>query len=676
MSQNLLGQLTSPYLLQHADNPVHWQPWSDDVFDQAKRDDKPILLSIGYAACHWCHVMAHESFEDQKTADVMNDLFINVKVDREEHPDVDAIYQKALTILGQQGGWPLTMFLTPSGQPFWGGTYFPKDEAYGRPSFTQVLNSIADIYDTQKEEVAQNVQAIADNLAAESEPKGDGSLTLPHIKTAVGYIIQSFDPVNGGLQGAPKFPQPVLMDFLWRTSWIKKDQKLADLIHLSLKKMCLGGIYDHVGGGFARYSTDEEWLAPHFEKMLYDNALLISLLTMVWRKHPSPLFKRTIEETIDWAFKEMKVESGDGFALASALDADSEGVEGKFYVWSEAEIDEILGDKAHGFKKAYDVSDYGNWEGHNILRRVTDFATQEGEDMLNACRQKLYEARNSRIRPGRDDKVLTDWNAMMVKALCEAGLVFDRKDWITAAQTIMTQITTLMMKGDVLHHSWCDGKHVSAAYLEDYANLSSATLALYEVTGLETYLDQAKDWVAHLDEHFWDGDLGGYNFASTQTVEGLDIQPKPIHDHATPSGNGIMANVLADLYHLTGQGAYKDKFNQLITAFGNANPNEIFGMAGLCTALIRFEKMETIAIIGERDKKDTKSLIHKASGYPSPQRKLLLADGQKPFSDGHTLAGKTMVEDKATAYVCRLGSCSAPVTDVDSLEDTLSQLPL
>jgi len=676
MSQNLLGTLSSPYLLQHKNNPVHWQPWGDDAFDQAKKEDKPILLSIGYAACHWCHVMAHESFEDQDTADVMNAHFINIKVDREEHPDVDAIYQKTLQILGQQGGWPLTMFLTPKGEPFWGGTYFPKQQSYGRPSFVEVLKNISNAYKDQKDDIVTNVKAITAALEKESTPKGDGNLCLQDLKRATDQILRALDPINGGLQGAPKFPQPVLFDFLWRASWIKDQHKLSDLVHLSLKKMCLGGIYDHLGGGFARYSTDEEWLAPHFEKMLYDNALLISLLTMVWRKHPAPLFKRSITETIDWVMAEMKVESPYGFALASALDADSEGVEGKFYVWSEDEIDQVLGEVSKKFKWSYDVTKYGNWENTNILRRVTDFKSRADEDILDQCRQKLFEARTSRVRPGRDDKVLTDWNALMITALCEAGLVFDRPDWITAAQTIMAEIERLMVKDGVLYHSWCEGKHVSPAYLEDYANLSRAHLALYEVTGEMTYMDKSQNYVAHLDQFFWDEEIGGYNFAATQTVDGLSLHQKPIHDNATPSGNGTMANVLADLFHINGDKQYENRFSQLIKTFGNPDPNQIFGMTGLSSALIRFEKMETICILGDPNENETKLLIKKASHYPGPQRKILLADGEIDVSKSHILFGKEKIDKKATAYVCRLGTCSAPVTDPDSLEDTLSQLPL
>jgi len=676
MSHNQLGQSTSPYLLQHADNPVHWQIWSDEAFARAKAENKPILLSVGYAACHWCHVMAHESFEDEATANLMNDHFINIKVDREEHPDVDHLYQKSLSVLGQPGGWPLTMFLTPSGQPFWGGTYFPKETLYGRPSFQDVLKTIDDIYHNKNEDVVQNVNAIAQTLEDVSAPKGDGQMQLGHLITILNYVHNNFDPVHGGLKGAPKFPQSVLFDFLWRANWLKKDKEVERLIHLSLEKMCLGGIYDHLGGGFARYATDEEWLIPHFEKMLYDNGLLVSLLSMVWRKHPAPLFKRTVFETIEWVCDEMALETPNGPAFASALDADSEGEEGKFYVWSEREIDEILDpEDAALFKKAYDISASGNWEGKNILQRLTPFSSRSEEDHLSALRRQLYFERKKRIAPARDDKVLTDWNAMMIKAICESGLVFQQDHWIDKARSLYDGLLKTMTKDGRLYHSWFKGRHATPAYLEDYANLCLAALALYEATGNTHYYQQVKNWVDELDKTFWDADQHGYHFAAHQTVSGINVRPKPIQDASTPSGNGLMAHVLADLYHLSGNAFYKDRFLELMHVFATPDPNQIFAMPCLCSALIRFEKAETIVIVGNKQEKDFSALKNKASLYPSPSRKLLLGDGQKQDKNPEILQDKTLTKNKATAYVCQQQQCSAPLNDADSLETLLSELP-
>ncbi|WP_417798041.1 thioredoxin domain-containing protein [Terasakiella pusilla] len=675
MSENRLGSLKSPYLLQHADHPVHWQPWGEDAFEQARAKNKPILLSIGYAACHWCHVMAHESFADRATAQVMNALYINVKVDREEHPDVDAIYQKALMMMGQQGGWPLTMFLTPAGEPFWGGTYFPTRAAYGRPSFVNVLQNISNAYAHQKDDITQNVTSLCDALIKDSQPKGDGSLTLEDLKTAGSYILRVLDPRYGGMHGAPKFPQPVLFDFLWRVSAIKQDDRLADLVELTLKRMCLGGIYDQIGGGFARYSTDAEWLAPHFEKMLYDNAQLISLMTLVWRKTRAPLLKQCIADTIDWVFREMSVEGCNaGFALASALDADSEGMEGKFYVWSEQEIDELLGEQADSFKQTYDVTSQGNWEGHTILRRVLPLKEEAEEKQLTHCRQILLKERAKRIHPQRDDKVLCDWNCLMIKALCEAGAVFDRPDWIDKAKIIMDQMNTLMVKDGVLYHSWCAGHHTSPAYLDDYAQLCQARLALYNVTGEASYLTQAENHVRHIDTHFWDEDTQGYNFSANQTINGLNLHPKPILDTATPSGNGVIAIVLADLFHLSGKKTYQNRLTQLVQTFGTKNPNDIFAMPSLCSALIRLEETQTVCIIGDSAENDTKLLIKNVYTSSTPHLKILLADGKQAYPIDHPLHKKSQIADKPTAYVCRLGTCSPPVTDPTVLASLLTPL--
>lgn len=676
MSENRLGPLKSPYLLQHADQPVHWQPWGEDAFRQAQAENKPILLSIGYAACHWCHVMAHESFADPVTAKAMNALYINIKVDREEHPDVDALYQKALTLMGHQGGWPLTIFLTPKGEPFWGGTYFPPRAAYGRPSFINVLQNISNAYAHQNDDILQNVTTLCDALIKDTQPKGDGSLTLEDIKTTGTYVLRVMDPRDGGLQGAPKFPQPILFDFLWRVSALTNNDRLADLVELTLKKMCQGGIFDHIGGGFARYATDAQWRIPHFEKMLSDNAQLISLMTLVWRKTRSPLLKQAITQTIDWVLRDMTVTGcNGGFALAGALDADSEGVEGKYYVWSEQEITDLLGTEGDAFKQAYDVSAHGNWEGQNILHRCLPFQLEEDTDeqYLDHCRQILLEAREKRIKPLRDEKVLTDWNCLMIKALCEAGATLDRADWIAQAQVIMEQMTSLMVKDGILYHSWCDGQHVSPAYLEDYAQLCQASLALYDVTAEASYLTQCEQYVDHIHSHFWDGEAQAYAQSAQKTINGLNITQKPVVDHATPSGNGTMATVLADLFHLTAKDVYQQRFNRLIKTFGTRNPNDIFAMPCLCSALIRFETTKTLCLIDESPSKYHKILIKKAYSSSNPNLKILLADGKQAYTAPHPLAQKVKIADKTTLYVCSHGRCAPPITDLEKLEDTLRE---
>ena len=436
---NRLGRETSPYLLQHQENPVNWWAWGPEALAEAKRTGKPILLSVGYAACHWCHVMAHESFEDDETAAVMNDLFVNIKVDREERPDVDAIYMAALHELGEQGGWPLTMFLTSDAEPFWGGTYFPKEARYGRPAFTQVLKEIARIYRDEQGKVRQNADSLKDRLAPKFDEGGPdaipGDAALADLARR---LLQLVDPTHGGMRGAPKFPQVQFFNFLWRAGLRYGLPNPLEAVELTLTHIAQGGIYDHLGGGFARYSVDERWLVPHFEKMLYDNALLLELMTEVWRETKSPLLAMRASETVDWLLREMVTEEG-GFA--SSLDADSEGEEGKFYVWSLAEIEEVLGpdtsvQDARLFAEIYDVTPEGNFEGHTILNRINSLELRDAatEARLTLMREKLLARRASRVRPGFDDKVLADWNGLMIAALAKAADAFDRPDWLAAAE--------------------------------------------------------------------------------------------------------------------------------------------------------------------------------------------------------------------------------------------------
>ena len=408
LSANRLGESTSPYLHQHRTNPVHWQVWDPETLATAQALDRPILLSIGYAACHWCHVMAHESFENEAVADLMNEHFVNIKVDREERPDVDAIYQSALALLGQQGGWPLTMFLTPKGEPFWGGTYFPPAERWGRPGFPDVLKTISQIYRTERGKVASNVTAIKDALASMSKPKPGGTISMELTDRIARHLLQEVDQRHGGIGGAPKFPQEPSFELLWRGWKRTADPDMRDAVLLTLTRMAQGGIYDHLGGGFARYSVDAEWLVPHFEKMLYDNAQLVEQYALIWQETRSPLYEARIRETVSWALREMRAGPGPSGhrGFASSLDADSEHEEGKFYVWSEAEIDAALGRDAALFKRIYDVHPEGNWEHKTILNRTAhpDLMDEFGEGALAKARTKLLALRAGRVRPGFDDK--------------------------------------------------------------------------------------------------------------------------------------------------------------------------------------------------------------------------------------------------------------------------------
>jgi uncharacterized protein YyaL (SSP411 family) len=670
LSRNRLAEETSPYLLQHKDNPVHWQGWSPAVLAAAKEAGKPVMLSIGYAACHWCHVMAHESFEDPAVAAVMNEHFVNIKVDREERPDLDSIYQYALALLGEQGGWPLTMFLTPDGEPFWGGTYFPPTQRYGRPAFTDVLRALSDTYRSDPEKIARNVGALKEALGRLSQPtRGDG--ISPSLTDQIAErLVAEVDPRNGGIGNAPKFPQPAIFELLWRAAKRTARPEFREGVTHTLDRMCQGGIYDHLGGGFARYTVDARWLVPHFEKMLYDNAELIALMTLVWQETRSPLYAQRVAETIDWVSREMVTAEG-GFC--SSLDADSEHEEGKFYVWSEAAIDKHLGPRAALFKQHYDVTHQGNWEGHNILNRLQHLAFHDDatEAELAACRAVLFHARAERVRPGLDDKVLADWNGLMIAALADAAQSFERPDWLTLAADAFDFITTAMMDaGGRLSHSWRAGRRNHPAIADDYANLSRAALALFEATGAARYLDQAESWAAVLDRHYWDASGGGYFLAATDT-EGLITRTKTANDSAVPSGNGTMVGVLAHLYHLTGKTAYRERAEAIVAAFSGEVQRNFFPLATLINSNETLQRALQIVIRGTRDDAATAALLRAAHDVSLPNKVLAIVAPGAALPEGHPAAGKDMVGGKATAYVCEGPVCSLPITDPAALDADL-----
>ena len=430
--QNRLANETSPYLLQHKNNPVDWWPWGPEALAAAKKTSKPILLSVGYAACHWCHVMAHESFENDATARVMNELFVNIKVDREERPDIDQIYMAALHHLGEHGGWPLTMFLTPAGEPIWGGTYFPNTSRYGKPAFIDVLREIARLFRDEPGKIEQNRAALMEQLATVARRAGTATIGRTELDSAARQLGGIIDPVNGGTRGAPKFPQAALFELLWRAGLRTGEARYFAAVDITLDHICEGGIYDHLGGGFSRYSVDERWLVPHFEKMLYDNAQLLELLAIAYQRSGKTLYRRRAEETVAWLKREMTIGEG---AFSASLDADSEGEEGKFYVWSYDEVIRRLGiEDGEFFARHYDVTPAGNFEGHNILNRLKPQPRSDADEArLDALREKLLAARESRVRPGLDDKVLADWNGLMIAALVNAGLLFDEPSWIDMA---------------------------------------------------------------------------------------------------------------------------------------------------------------------------------------------------------------------------------------------------
>ncbi|MDY0872159.1 thioredoxin domain-containing protein [Dongia rigui] len=674
--QNLLSAETSPYLLQHKDNPVNWRGWNDAALQEARDADKPILLSVGYAACHWCHVMAHESFEDDEIAALMNARFVNIKIDREERPDLDQIYQQALALLGQQGGWPLTMFLTPQGQPYWGGTYFPKEPRYGRPGFGQVLTALSDAYRDDTGKVAQNVAGIAEAMQRLSTPQAGDAVPIEVVDRIAERLLQEVDLVRGGIGGAPKFPQGPVMTLLWRAYLRSGDGRFREAVLLSLTRMIQGGIYDHLGGGLARYATDADWLVPHFEKMLYDNAELLSLLGEVWIATGEPLFEARAAEIVEWLKREMLAESDSAgtSAFAASLDADSEGVEGKFYVWDEAEIDAVLGAEAPFFKHVYGVSAEGNWEDVNILNRGHQMGLLQPADerRLSAAREKLLARRAGRIRPGWDDKVLVDWNGLMIGGLAKAAMVFARPDWLDLAKSAFAFIERNMRDDHGrLKHAWRQGKLAHPATLDDHANLAAAALALHQASGDALYLDAAKKIVADLDAHYWDNQGGGYFFSADDTGDVI-IRTKSANDNATPAGNGTMIEVLDRLYHLTGMADYETRADQLVRAFAGEVQRNFFPLATYLSGLDFRARATDVIIIGDRHKPDTAALLGALLAQPQAHLVLQVVADTSALAADHPAHGKAQVNQAATAYVCRHQTCSAPVTDPAKLAAALS----
>lgn len=674
---NRLADETSPYLLQHKDNPVNWRAWNDAALAEAKAADKPILLSVGYAACHWCHVMAHESFEDAGIAALMNERFINIKIDREERPDLDQIYQQALSLLGQQGGWPLTMFLTPEGKPFWGGTYFPKEPRYGRPGFGDVLSALSDAYHNDKEKIGKNVAGLAEAMQRLSSPQGGGEISLEVMDRIAERLLQEVDLVKGGIGGAPKFPQASVLNVLWRAYLRNGDGRYREAMLLSLTRMIQGGIYDHLGGGLARYATDADWLVPHFEKMLYDNAELLALLAEAWAETAEPLYEARAHEIVAWLRREMlaTADAQGRRAFAASLDADSEGVEGKFYVWDEVEIDAVLGAEAPFFKHVYDVSSAGNWEDTNILNRGHQMGLlqQDDEKRLAAARGKLLARRATRIRPGWDDKVLVDWNGLMIAALAQASQTFAQTDWLALAEDAFAFIEHNMRGADGrLKHAWRNGRLAHPATLDDHANLARAALMLHQATGKPDYLTAARRITADLDAHYWDKAQGGYFFTAIDTGDVI-IRTKSANDNATPSGNGTMAEVLARLYHLTGDDSYHARGLSLLGAFAGELQRNFFPLANLLNGNDFQLNATQIVIIGARDDAGTKALLRVLYRQPYPTSVLqIVADGSA-LPATHPAMGKTQIAGKATAYVCRHQTCSAPVTDPAGLAAALSR---
>jgi uncharacterized protein YyaL (SSP411 family) len=667
---NLLAQSTSPYLLQHKDNPVHWMAWGPDALQEAKQSGKPILVSIGYAACHWCHVMAQESFEDAETAALMNAQFVNIKIDREERPDLDTMFQTALNMMGEQGGWPLTIFLTPDGEPYWGGTYFPPEPKFGKPAFKDVLQEVGRLYRENGEQVAKNTQTIRAGLQRAFETNRPGAQMDPGtLEAAMKRLCQQFDVFHGGLLGAPKFPNVPVIELLWRAYANSGLTQFRQAVDMTLTNMCQGGIYDHLGGGFARYAVDESWFVPHFEKMLYDNAMMVDVLTTVWLYSKNALYRARIEETVSWVLRDMVVEGG-GFA--SSLDADTDGKEGAFYTWSEAEIDAVLGKDSTLFKQAHDIRPEGNWEGRNIVHRLRAPlglpAVQEGK--LNALREKLFNKRNERTKPTRDDKVLADWNGLMIHALANAAEALNRADWQAAAVKAFWFVANSMSSGDRLVHSCRNGQAGPAAIADDYAQMSRAALTLYEMTGYRPYLEKALAWVGTLDAHFWRADIGGYALTADDAEAGL-VRVRTILDGATPSANSIMIQVHARLLSITGNQQHAERYSVIVRAFADDARRQPAAAATFFNGFDLLLRAFEIVIFGDRNSPVTAAFRDVFRRANLMNRIVMHVSPGEHLPDGHPAASKGAVDGKVTVYVCSGQTCSLPVTDPIQLETQL-----
>jgi uncharacterized protein YyaL (SSP411 family) len=569
-------------------------------------------------------------------------------------------------MMGEQGGWPLTMFLTPDGHPFWGGTYFPPEQRWGRPGFPQVLTAIAGAYRDKREDVAKNVAALRDGLRRLEQPQAGEGIAPELFDRIAERLLRETDPLNGGIGTAPKFPQCGIFELLWR-AWKRTGQEpYRDAVTRTLTTISQGGIYDHLGGGYARYATDARWLVPHFEKMLYDNAELVSLLTLVWQETREPLYAQRVAETVGWLEREMTHHEG-GFY--SSLDADSEHEEGKFYVWSEAEIDRVLGDKASLFKRIYDVSAEGNWEEKNILNRLKHIALAdtETEAELARCRELLFHARAPRVRPGLDDKVLADWNGLMIAALAEAGLAFERPDWIALAERALAFIREKMTGEDGrLRHSWREDRAHNPASVDDYANLCRAALVLHEATSNEGYLDQARDWVTVLDRHYWDNAGGGYFFAADDT-EDLIARAKTAADAAVPAGNGTMVGVLTRLALLTGDAGYRRRAEAIIGAFSGELGRNFFPLATLINNAELALKPVQIVLVGETWDPALAALRRAVHQVSLPNRIVQAIAPDRAVPADHPAHGKGLVGGRPTVYVCEGPVCSLPLTEPPAL---------
>lgn len=681
MPNHLISE-NSPYLLQHANNPVDWYPWSEEALSKAKLENKPIFLSIGYAACHWCHVMEHESFEDPETAAVMNENFVNIKVDREERPEIDSIYMQATVAMTGSGGWPMSVFLTPDLKPFYTGTYFPPVRRYNMPAFKEVLLNLAKAWLNDKAEIERVGNQVLQNLRSSSEISGNSyEMTSDGLTEAEKSLLETYDWGYGGWGSAPKFPQPMSIEFLLRRSQSNSPQReqLNKLSVHALDAMSRGGMYDVVGGGFSRYSVDNFWRTPHFEKMTYDNAQLALAYLHGFLVTGNAAYRRICEETLDFVLRELTHTEGGFF---SSLDADSEGEEGKFYVWTEDELERALGSDFEFFKAAYGVSPSGNWEGNTILQRALDNPTlvarfkidqEEILEKLSKCHAKLLEARSSRIRPATDDKVLVMWNSLMLKAFAEAGRYLNRQDYIQVAARNAQFLLSNLYVNNRLHRSWRAGQTKHNAYLEDYAGLISALLALYQS-------DPNKEWYRwslklgdEMVEHFVDPN-GGF-FDTRDDHEALLVRPKDVQDNATPSGNALAATALLELAAYGDRMDWRDIAEKMISSVYALMLRYPTAFAQwLCAADFAVGPTREVAIIGDLQRTETRDLLTTLWKTYRPRQVTAISNYPPEPDVPALLKDRPLLNGLPTAYVCQGFVCLQPVNSPTEMETQLASI--
>ena len=679
---NRLANETSPYLLQHKDNPVDWYPWGEEALKRAREEDRPVLLSVGYSACHWCHVMERESFEDDETARMMNEHFVNIKVDREERPDIDSIYMAAVQALTRHGGWPMTVFLTPDGAPFYGGTYFPPVPSRGMPSFQQLLLSVADAYENRRDEVMQSAQSVREYLRASTGavmPEA-GSAGTELLDGAARALISQLDRRFGGFGGAPKFPQAMNLEVLLRHYHRTGDRSALDGVELTCRQMAQGGIYDQIGGGFARYSVDAYWLVPHFEKMLYDNALLSRLYLETYQATGDAFYRRIAEETLDYVLREMT--SGEG-GFYSAEDADSEGEEGKFYVWTPEELESALDtDEAALAARYWDVTERGNFEGKNILHvsrppeAVADefgLSPDELWDRIVDIRAKLFAVREKRVRPGRDEKVLAAWNGLMLRSFALAARITGREDYREAAVKNATFIVENLKENGRIHRSYKDGRARFNGYLEDYAMVADGLVALYEATFETRWLVEADTLCDAVSELFWDEEKRAF-YDTPSDHEELVTRPRDVYDNAAPSGTSVATEVLLKLALLLDRGDYRQRAEDVLEelAGGMEKVPGAFGRL-LCALDFSTSEPREVAVVGDPEAPDTNALLKAVYEGYLPNKVVAGRAQEDDEAAGliPLLAQRPARDRQATAYVCAHYACQAPTTDPEELSRQL-----